>query len=35
MQARLKAQLAEKDRKATEEMIVLENENEQLRRKVG
>ena len=27
MQARLKAQLAEKDRKATQEMIELETEN--------
>ena len=34
MQARLKAQLAEKQKKGTEQMIQLELENDDLRRKV-
>lgn len=35
MRARLKALLAEKDKQATEQLIELENENDQLRREIG
>ena len=35
MQARLRALLAEKDKRATEELIELENENDELKREIG
>ena len=34
MQARMKALLAENDKKATERMIEVENENDELRREI-